>query len=333
MRRILFLAILGAFLAACGGDATEETVAETVTGDGGIDELTTRITEQPQNPSLYAARAELFYEKNNFDQAINDMTVAMTLDSTNLDYHHLLSDIYLDYFRSRLALQTMERAVALYPEDIPSLLKLSELQLFLKQNSASLQTIDKVLRLQAQHPLAFFFMGKNFEEMGDINRAINSFQESVEIDPEMVDAWVKLGQLHGSIDGSLAIDFFNNAIEVDSNNTIALSAKAEYLWDQDDLAGALATYKDAIRKAPLDEKGYYNAGLVLMEMDSVETAFQHFNMAVENSPLHVGAYFFRGYSAELLGRTEEARRDYEYALRLSPDYEDAQEGLARVSGQ
>lgn len=328
---LVLLIITAVFGQSCTNNEntdTEEPVE--LLGDADIDQISLQIGKAPQDAKLYAIRAELFYEKNSFDQAIEDMQRAMSLDSVNLDYHHLLSDIYLDYFRSKLALQTMERAVAIAPKHIPSLLKLSEIQLFLKQNQSSLATIDKILKQDPQNALAFFFMGTNFEELGDINRAINSFQEASEIDPEFLDTWIKLGQLHASINGSLAEDFFDNAIEVDSNSTVALHAKAEYRWNQDDPLSALELYKTAIRKAPMDEKSYYNAGLVYMELDSVSKAYDHFNMAIENSPLYVGAYFYRGYASEVAGNLEAAKRDYEHALRLSPDYESAQQGLARV---
>lgn len=316
---------------ACGGGTTEETNEDTVlSGDMEIDGLTQRLANNPEDAALYALRAEVFYEKNSYDQAISDMVAALSLDSVNIDYHHLLTDIYLDYFRSRLALQTMERAVAIAPEDIHSWLKLSEIQLFLKMNQGSLASIDKALRLDPQNALAFFFMGKNFEELGDINRAINAYQESSEIDPEMLDTWIKLGQLHASIDGNLAEAFFDNAIEVDSANTIALSAKAEYLWDQDEPQGALELYQTAIRKAPMDEKSYYNAGLVLLELDSVEQAYQHFTMAIENAPLYAAAYYYRGYAAEAMGKEEQAIQDYEHTIRLAPEYMQAQEGLDRL---
>lgn len=320
------------FLAACGGNATtEQNDDETVlSGDMEIDQLTQRLASDPDNAELYALRAEVFYEKNSYDQAISDMIAAMSLDSVNIDYHHLLTDIYLDYFRSRLALQTMERAVAIDPQDITSWLKLSEIQLFLKMNQASLASLDKALRLDPQNALAFFFMGKNFEELGDVNRAINAYQESSEIDPEMLDTWIKLGQLHASIDGNLAEAFFDNAIEVDSANTIALSAKAEYLWDQEDPQGALKLYQTAIRKAPMDEKSYYNAGLVLLELDSVAQAYQHFNMAIENAPLYAAAYYYRGYAAEAQGMNQQAIKDYEHTLRLAPEYVQAREGLDRL---
>jgi tetratricopeptide (TPR) repeat protein len=173
-------------------------------------------------------------------------------------------------------------------------------------------------------------MGKNFEELGDINRAINAYQESTENDPKMLDAWIKLGQLHAAINGSMAEAFFNTAIEVDSTSTTALNAKAEYRWDQDDPRGALDLYKKAILKDPAEEKSYYNAGLVYMELDSLDKAYQHFDMAVQNAPLYVGAYYYRGYAAEMKGNAEQAKKDYQHVLRLAPEHKRAAEGMARL---
>ncbi|RMF02415.1 MAG: tetratricopeptide repeat protein [Bacteroidetes bacterium] len=314
----------------CTGD-TEAERGSTASVGGTLEQLNKEIADNPTDAELYALRAEYLYDEGDFDQAIADMQKALTLDSVNLDYHHLLADIYLDYYRSRLALQTMERAAALAPEDVFTLLKLSEIQLYLKQNQASLITLDKVLRQDPHNALAFFFMGRNFEDLGQTNRAINSYQEASENDPEMLDAWLKLGQLHASINGSLAAQFYDNAIEVDSAGTLALQAKAEYLWDQQDLEGALDLYRQAALKKPLESSSFYNAGLVYLELDSLVKAREHFNIAIQNDPAYVNAYYYRGYAAEALGQKEQARRDYEQVLRLAPEHEDAQRALARLA--
>ena len=334
LQLFMLLSLLIGLGTACNNNpATTDEPTTVLSGDSEIDQVSQRIGQSPKDASLYALRAELFYEKNSYDQAILDMTAAMTLDSLNLDYHHLLSDIYLDYFRSRLALKTMERAVAIDPKHIPSWLKLAEIQLFLTQNEASMKSIDKVLRIDPQNALAYFFMGKNFEELGDMNRAINAYQEASEIDPEMLDAWIKLGQLHASINSKLAEAYFDNAIEVDSTSTVALNAKAEYRWSQDDPQAALELYKNAIRKDRMDEKSYYNAGLVYLELDSLDKAYEHFNIAIENAPLYVAAYYYRGYAAEMAGKIDQAKIDYEHALRLAPEYQKALEGKVRLQNK
>jgi tetratricopeptide (TPR) repeat protein len=321
---------------ACGGDNSTASQQEGLgaTGDPSIDGLTAKISETPNNAALYAQRAELFYEKNGFDEAINDLQKAITLDSLNADYYHLLGDVYLDYFNSRMALRTMERAATLFPDRIPTLLKLSEFQLILKQYQASMQTIDRILRIDPQNAEAFFMFGTNFKEVGDTARAINSFQKAVELDPELIDGWINLGYLQAVTGSPLAERYFDNALRLDPGNILAIHAKADFLRDfKDDLNGAIALYRQINEIDPQYKESYFNAGLLYMELDSVGQAYDQFDLTIKVSPTHIRAYFFRGYAAELLGNIEQARADYRQALKMAPEYELAEKGLARVGDE
>ena len=53
-------------------------------------------------------------------------------------------------------------------------------------------------------------------------------------------------------------------------------------------------------------------------------------MAIENAPLYAAAYYYRGYAAELMENNTQAISDYQHTLRLAPNYEQAQDGLARL---
>lgn len=328
----LFLLLL---LACKNESATASTKSTSnvdyITGIPSIDAITSQLKEDPDNPVLFAERARLFYENNAFDEAIQDLAFAMKIDSVNPDYHHLLADVYLDYVKSNLALKTMERAAKLHPERIPTLLKLSEFQMILKQNSASMRTIDQILQLDPQNPEAYFMFGMNFKEMGDTTRAINSFQSAVEFEPDHLDAWINLGQLHAAIGGDLAENFFDNALDIDPNNITALHAKADYLTQQDDLSGAIQLYRRINIVDSQYDEAYFNAGLLYLELDSIGKAYQQFDIAIGTNPLYIKAYFFRGYAAENMGRMQQAKADYQQALNLAPNYELAKEGLSRVS--
>lgn len=311
---------------------TNNTANETiVVGNPAIDGLSKKIAENPNEPSLYAQRAAVFYENEGYDNAIMDLQKALYIDSTNVDYHHLLADVYMDYFRSRLALQTMERAASLYPERIPTLLKLCEFQMILTKNTESLKTIDKILKIDPQNAEAYFMMGMNFKDLKDTSRAINAFQESVEFDSDLLDAWINLGQLFAGLDNPIAVRYFDNAIRVDSTDIQSLHAKAYYLANsQDDLEGAIELYQKINRLDPQYEEAYYNAGLLLLELENIEAALEQFDLALKMSPTHIRAYYYRGLSYEMLGNTEAAKSDFQQALRMVPDYEAAQEALNRV---
>jgi tetratricopeptide (TPR) repeat protein len=320
----LLIVLLWLLLPACGGEeeppSRDGSNLNTV-GHPAIDAITEKIARKPGDPALYAARAELFYENEGYDEAIRDLTKALSLDSLNVDYYHLLADAYLDYYRSQKALETMERAAEIFPERIPTLLKLSEFQFILKQYEASMHTIDRILKIDPQNEDAYFMFGMNFKETGDTARAVNSFQQAVELNPDLIDAWINLGKLHAALGNSIAAQYYDSALEIAPDNIMALHAKAEYLTDQDKLPEAIELYRRINRIDPQYDEAFYNAGLLYMELDSLEQAYRHFDLAIKTYPAHVRAYFYRGLAAEWLGRTQQARNDYQQALRLAPDYE------------
>ena len=172
---------MGLLLNACQNSTKKENHSLSAsnlptTGDSAIDELTVEINTSPNDPTLHAKRATLFYQNKNYDEAISDLQKALTIDSTNVEYLHLLSDVYLDYYQSYKAINTLLKAATLYPKRIPTLLKLSKFQLTLKQYDKSINTINEILKIEPLNADAFFLLGMNFKEKGDINRAIGSFQ-------------------------------------------------------------------------------------------------------------------------------------------------------------
>lgn len=329
IKQILLPLALSILVFSCGPD-TSETDNLVITEEPAIARLTASINAQPKDASLYAARAELFEQSGAYDEALADWQQAVQLDASQADYYHALANLQLDYFQSRNALATMELAAERFPERTLTLLKLSEFQLILKQYEESMRTIDQVLRLNPQEPEAYFMFGLNFREMGDTARAINSFQQAVEINPEMTDAYLILGQLHAEIGSPLAERYYDNAISIDTTAVLPIASKGDFLFNKGALAAALALYRRAARLDPQYEEAHFNTGLVLMEMDSLEAAARAFNITLEVDPLHIQSYFFRGYAAELLGDSTQALRDYQHALRLAPDYQLPQEGVARL---
>jgi len=317
-------------LSGCADQEPPQQQAGEAPGNPAIAGLTEKIRENPQDPQLYAARAEVYYKNEGYDEAIQDLRQALRLDSTHVEHYHLLADVYLDYFKSRLALKTMERAAALYPERIPTLLKLAEFQMILKQHEASLRTIDRILRIDPNEAEAFFMFGMNFKQMGDTARAINSFQEAVELDARLLDGWINLGQLQAAKGNAIAERYFNTALEINPRSINALHAKADYLGQQERFEEALATYRKIVRIDPQYEEAHYNSGLIYLNLDSLQQAYRRFDMAIQTYPLHVRAYYFRGLSAEMMGDIARARQDYEQALRLVPDYTKARKALERL---
>jgi len=96
------------------------------------------------------------------------------------------------------------------------------------------------------------------------------------------------------------------------------------------LQGAIALYKKINTLAPQYEEGYYNAGLLYLDMDSLGQAYRSFDLTVNIAPAYAAAYYHRGLAAEMLGNLKQAKSDYENVLRLDPEFQSAKTGLQRL---
>lgn len=332
---VFFFAILIAgFLFGCSEDkkappsGNDRVVQST---DPTIQKLSAAIEQDPNNPELYAQRGAMFYELENYDEGIKDLSKAIELDSLQPQYYHLLADVYLDYYRSKLALNTMQLAATKFPKRIPTLLKLAEFQWILKQYNDALFTLERIRVIDPLNSEMFFMFGNVFKDMGRTDEAINAYQSCVENDPENIDAWIELGRLIAEKNIPAAERYFDNALRVDSNNVLALHSKAYYLANQkNDLEAALKLYKKINIVDPQYVGGYYNAGLLYLDMDSLEQAYKSFDLAVQVDPSFAAAYYHRGVTAELMGNNEQAASDYSTVLRLDPNFQSAKAAVERL---
>lgn len=331
MNRACLLILLALVIFSCGEKDTDPApLADTSGGDPGIAQLDLAILRDTSNADLYAQRATMWYDKNNYDAAIADLQRAMAIDSMNIEYHWNLADVYLDYYRSRLALRTLERAAKIEPGNIETQLRLAETQIILERFDEAMRSLNEVVKLDPRNPDAYMLLSEAYLETGDTVRAINSAEEATEIDPDLTDGFIRIGQLLFARGSSRAAQYFDAAIGIDPLDPVALHAKADYLRDRERLPEAIELYRATSRADRQYVAGYFNAGLLLMELDSVKTALGEFDLVIKNDPVHIRGYFFRGYAKERLNDLEGARADYQQALRFAPDYDYALEGMERV---
>lgn len=328
----LFLAVLmlwGFCFLSCNSDSKSTASAEG--GDKALEKLTDLIEKAPNDHSLLYERAKYQYEQKQYDPVINDMNAAIALDSLVPEYYHLLSNAYMDYYRSRDALNTMIDAADRFPERIPTLLKLSETQLILKQNEESLFTVARILTVDPDHAEGHFMKGMNFRAMGDADRAIASFQTVTELDPEIIDAWLLIGDLFEEKGMPVAKEFFEAATRVEPDNPNVWHSLAFYLQNNGDDEGAVKVY----RKINLIDKNYtdayLNSGIVLLSNKKLAEAKEQFEILAKIQPENHFAYYYRGLIHEQEGNFAAAKSDYQTSLNLKSDYRDAQKALDNIA--
>jgi tetratricopeptide (TPR) repeat protein len=324
-RLLCLLLIFG----ACKQKQAEDKLYKT--GDPVIDKLSIEIAENPDDAELFFLRGEQFYKKELFDEAIGDLNTALSLDSLQADYYHLLSNAYMDYFKSKQSLQVMEKAAKLFPDRILTLLKLSETQMILKKFEDMNVTLRRIISKDPQNAEAYFMMGLLLRETGELDKAKNALQSAVEFDAELIDAWLILGSIYEDEQNPLALTYYKSATEINPQDVQALHSLAFYYQNNDNVDKALDTYREInlINKNYRD--AYLNAGILYLEKEDLVNAKEQFEILVGIDPKFFLAYYYRGLVNEQLGEIESAKNDYQTCLNFNPKYERAQSRLDNLN--
>jgi len=319
-----FIIILLFVISACKEETKAVVNTGKVTGDQDIDNITQVIESNASDPELLVNRANLFYKKELYDEAIADMQAAIAIDSLQPSYYHFLSDLYMDYYKSKESIQTMERAKFLFPGRIPTLLKLSETQFILKQSEEALLTLQGVLVKDPQNAEGHFMRGMIYRSMGEIDKAKEEFQTAIELDPDLTDGWLILGNMYEEEQNTKALIYYKTATSLDDDNPRAFHSLAYYYQNNGMIDQALEIYRRINDMDKNYHEAYLNAGLLYLEKQSYEKANEQFNILCSIEPQNALAYYYRGISYELLGDKELAKQDYKNSLTLDPTSEKAQ---------
>lgn len=328
--KIVLLIIISSFLYSCNEDS-KNVQKSIIPDDPTLEQLNELVKKSPKDVSILLERAKYYGKKEKYSRAIIDMKSIFEIDSTTPEYYHLLADFYMDSGNSRYAITTMDLLLDIYPERIPSLLKLSEFYFIVKDYDKSISTINSILYLSPDNPEAYFMLGVNFKEQNQLAKAKNSFLTAVENNPEHIDAWIELGKLAEQSRDDLAETYYKNALLIDKDNINILHHLAYYYQNNEKIEKAIDTYHQIVTIDPTYVSAYLNTGIIYLKQDSIPKAFESFNTMIKTNKTNPKGYYFRGLSHYMGHNNAAAKADFEQALRIYPEYEEAKEMLKKLN--
>ena len=148
------------------------------------------------------------------------------------------------------------------------------------------------LRNQMNNADREFLANQKFEEGNrlfyakDFNGAIKYYTESIEINPNLTEAYNNRGvaYLWGLKEYESAVKDFDKAIQLDSNFTLAYNNRGAAYDDLKQYERSIQDYSKAIALKPNYAKAYNNRGCVYYYLKQYERAIQDFEKAVELNP-------------------------------------------------
>lgn len=296
-----------------------------------FEELNALLQKDSTNAFLLNQRAQKYLEQKKIKEAFLDANQAAKLDTNNASYYITVADVLLSMNRALNAKYALEKAVAKDPQNVEAKLKLAEIFYIIRQYEKAMMQVDDVMRIDSKNAKAIFIKSMSFKEMGDTLNAINGFEKLIEADGNNYDAYMQLGVLYSDLRNPVAVDYFSNAIRIKPNSEEALYGKAYYFQLNGELDRAIQEFTNMLSSNPCNLRAHFNLGYIhLVELNVFKQAIKHFDDAIACDPKFTKAIYNKGVAYESLGDIGNARRFFNEALAIEPEYQLAKEGLKRV---
>jgi tetratricopeptide (TPR) repeat protein len=329
------LLIMDGLLFACQQKKTsmrnEGKTDQTDTLKDRLTEITSLIQRDSGNAGLFNERAALYIEKENYTEALKDALTSVEIDSTRSDFYVPLADAYLGLGKLQSSLQSLDKAIVLDPGNKTAVIKLAEINIIFRDYKKAMNYIDEVIKLDELDPKAYFLRGVVFLENKDTSRSIRNFQKAIDVDQDYFDAHLQLGMIYAGKKNKLAIDYFNNALNIKPDDVDVSYYLAMYYQETGVYDEAIKIYEGLLLKDPEFYYALYNIGYInLVYLKDYPKAVEYFTKVIEQKPDYTDAWYNRGFAWEMQKNVENSQQDYKKALEITPNYEKAIDGLNRI---
>jgi tetratricopeptide (TPR) repeat protein len=296
-----------------------------------FDSLNLLISNNPENASLYNKRANFYLLVGEKNKALTDVNKSLQLDSTALETYITLADVYFSTERYVDSRETLVKVINLDPRNTSALLKLARLYYIYKEYPTTISFLNRALEIDPMLKDAYFIKGMTYAENNDTSRAIFNYQKAVEVDASFYDAWIELGNIYAAKNNALAGQYYNNALNLDTNNTHALYILGLYYQQTvGDIEKAQAIY-EKILGIENNANALYNMGYIeLVENQNYNRAISYFYQVLKVNPQYYDALFNLAYALELSGDKEDAKLKYKELLNKVPNHQKALQQLNQL---
>ncbi len=290
------------------------------------------IRDNPKSPDLFARRAKVYAEKKNYSQALNDITIALRMDSLIPAYYISQAEYYIFNGQTNSAKKGLNICLKRYPSNTDVLLKLAEIHLYLKEYGQARLVLKEVIPINDDLAQTYFLQGLIALENSDTTGSIRNFQVAIDKDPDYYAAYIQIGKVYSIQGNELAVQYLKSAVDLQPKMYEAHYLLGLFYQEHNRLDEAHQEYEyisSAIDSTLADP--YYNRGYIEMVYKrNFAGAAEWFSKAIHWNPKYADAWYNRGFSYELDGQLSKAKADYQKAMELEPNFPLAIKGLNRI---
>lgn len=193
----------------------------------------------------------------------------------------------------------------------------------------AIQSFDEVLKLDPKNVNALIGRGDAYDDKGDHDRAIADYNQVLAIDPKNPYAFYNRGLAYRRMnDYDRAIADYTKAIAYKADYADAYYGRGIAYRNKRELDLSIADYTKTIALDPKNFNAYIGRGNSYDDKGDHDRAIADYGRAIAIDPKSTDAYYNRGLAYRRKGDFDHAIADYTHVIEIDPKYADAYYGRA-----
>jgi tetratricopeptide (TPR) repeat protein len=273
-----------------------------------------------------------YFEKGEYDKAIENFEKAIKDDSTFADAHYLLGLSYMAQKKYDKAKEKLEYVIRLDSSFLGAYQNLGNVFLEQKKYKECKENFEKMKSIPRAAPEAFFCLGVLAYAQQDLKEAEKQWRETLRLDAKNARARYNLGVLHEAEERKkeALADYAAAAALNPENPRYVVSQASVYLE-----LGQKNEAKNCLDKTKkLSEKrhdiGFLAEALTQFSLEQYDKVVVACNAALDRNPDLTTALLLKARALEHLKKNEEARQAYQAAADSDPNIKEAKTALERL---
>lgn len=290
------------------------------------------LKRSPSHPMANYLRAVGLFRSGDLDAAAEALRVVLQNVPDHLASLQMMGAIDFAKGRNEQAVQALTRVVSAQPDNVAALKLLATTQLKLGQAGDAIETLRQARVGEDAQFLAL--LGTAYLRNGQNAEGIEYLERAAELDPQAAGVRTQLALGHlASGETSEAIKELETAVDLGKNVFQAdLMLTLVHLRNRD-FEPALKQAKAFADKNPDSPLPHNLAGAAYLGLGKTTEARSEFNKALKKDARFLPAQMNLGRLAEQQGRLDEAKQSYQTILKLQPDHLGALMSMARLASR
>ena len=181
--------------------------------------------------------------------------------------------------------------------------------------SAAASAYQQAVSLEPGLAGAWAGLGRTHQALGDRAQAEQAFLRALQCNPRDPDTLLMIGSLYDEQDPPAAETHYRRALELRPNFVPAWVRLGNLLQNQNRVDEAEACYERALSFAPEDHEAHYNRGVLRQQQGRLKEALACFDRAIASQPDFALAHWNKSFIHLLEGDYEQGWHEYEWRLR------------------